>query len=105
MTCKAVQPCPCPCPPIPTCRSVLRTASQTRNTIAEALKPKHLVEGAGPGGREDLLGVLGGRGAVRQRELKVLGKELLDVRAADVVGLGNLNDLEDLEALVLVFVS
>ena len=34
--------------------------------------------------------------AVGQRELEVLGEELLDVRAADVVGLLNLNDLEDL---------
>ena len=34
--------------------------------------------------------------AVRQRELEVLGEELLDVRAADVLGVVDLNDLQDL---------
>lgn len=33
---------------------------------------------------------------MRKRELEVLGGELLDVRPADVVGLLNLDDLEDL---------
>jgi hypothetical protein len=33
---------------------------------------------------------------VGQRELEVLDKELLDVRSANVVGLLELNDLEDL---------
>jgi hypothetical protein len=33
---------------------------------------------------------------VRKRELEVLAEELLDVWAADVIGLLNLNDLEDL---------
>lgn len=33
---------------------------------------------------------------MRQRELEVLLEELLDVRAADGVGLLDLNDLEDL---------
>jgi hypothetical protein len=33
---------------------------------------------------------------VGQRELEVLDEELLDVRSADVVGLLELNDLEDL---------
>jgi len=36
---------------------------------------------------------------VRQRELEVLGEELLDVRAADVVGLGHLDDLQDLHGM------
>lgn len=46
-------------------------------------------------GREDLLA--GGLGdTVRERELEVLGEELLDVWAADVLGLLNLNNLEDL---------
>ena len=34
--------------------------------------------------------------AVRQRELEILGEELLDVRAADVLGVVDLNDLQDL---------
>lgn len=34
-----------------------------------------------------------------QRELEALDKELLDVRAADVVGLLELNNLEDLRLL------
>jgi hypothetical protein len=36
---------------------------------------------------------------VGQRELEVLGEELLDVWSADVVGLLNLNDLENLDGL------
>ena len=32
-----------------------------------------------------------------QRELELLGEELLDVWSADVVGLGDLNDLQDLD--------
>jgi len=34
---------------------------------------------------------------VRQRESEVLGKELLDVRTLDVVGLLELNDTENLD--------
>jgi hypothetical protein len=37
---------------------------------------------------------------VGQRELEALDKELLDVWAADVVGLLDLNNLEDLRLLV-----
>ena len=33
-----------------------------------------------------------------QRELEILGHELLHVRAADVVGLFDLNDLENLQS-------
>lgn len=33
--------------------------------------------------------------AVRKREFQVLGEELLDVWAADVIGLLNFDDLED----------
>lgn len=55
----------------------------------------HLVESRRPLGAEDLLG--GSLvDAVGQGELEVLGEELLDVRAADVVGLLDLDDLEDL---------
>lgn len=39
--------------------------------------------------------------AVGQRELEVLGEELLDVWAADVCGLLDLNDLEDLGGISL----
>lgn len=38
---------------------------------------------------------------VGQRELEVLGKELLEVWAADVIGLLDLNDLEDLHRNLL----
>ena len=57
-----------------------------------------LVESSRPLRREDL--VVLGRCAVRQRELEVLGEELADVRAADVVGLLDLDDLEDLYVIV-----
>ncbi len=40
---------------------------------------------------------------MRKRELEVLGKELLDVRALDVVGLLEFDNLEDLNiALVSI---
>lgn len=58
-----------------------------------------LVEGVGTGSGEDLLAVLGWC-AVRKRKLEVLGEELLDVWAADVVGLLNLDDLEDLQGVL-----
>ena len=64
---------------------------------------KRLVEGVGTGGSEDLLAALRGS-AVRQRELEVLGGELLDVRALDVVGLLELDDAEDLGGEGSVFV-
>ena len=55
----------------------------------------HLVESRRPLGAEDLLG--GGLvDAVGQGELEVLGEELLDVGAADVVSLLDLDDLQDL---------
>ena len=53
-----------------------------------------LVEGSGPLRGEDVLVLRWG--AVRQRELEVLGQKLADVRAADVLGLLDLNDLKDL---------
>ena len=37
---------------------------------------------------------------MRKRELEVLDEELLDVRAADVSGLLDLDDLEDLDELL-----
>jgi len=46
-------------------------------------------------GSEDLLAMLL-VDAVGQRELEALGEELLDIRATDVVGLLDLNDLQDL---------
>lgn len=36
---------------------------------------------------------------VRERELEVLGEELLEVRAADEVGVGDLSNLEDLRVV------
>jgi hypothetical protein len=54
-----------------------------------------LEEGSGASGGEDLAALRGV--AVGQRELEVLGEELLDVGAADVLGLLNLNDLEDVD--------
>lgn len=59
-------------------------------------KTIRLEEGGRAVGREDLLASLRGV-AVGQRELEVLGEELLDVGAADVLGLLNLNDLEDVD--------
>lgn len=53
-----------------------------------------LVEGSRPLRSKDLLVLR--RRAVGQRELEVLGEKLADVRAADVVGLLDLDDLEDL---------
>jgi hypothetical protein len=42
---------------------------------------------------------------VRKGEFKVLGEELLDIWALDVVGLLELNDLEDLfERLVVILI-
>lgn len=38
---------------------------------------------------------------MRKRELEVLGEELLDVWAADVIGLFNLDDLEDLHGVLV----
>ena len=59
-----------------------------------------LCESAGSGGREDFL-ALGC--AVGQREFEVLGDQLLDVGAADSLGVGNLNNLEDLFGLLVHF--
>lgn len=61
----------------------------------------HLVESVRASGGEDLLATLRWC-AVGQRELEVLGGELLDVGSPDVVGLLNLDDLEDLFGQELV---
>jgi hypothetical protein len=62
--------------------------------------PKRNTVRLGESGRtlvgEDLLGGLG-RSTVRERELEVLGKELLDVRAADALAVLDLNNAENLE--------
>ena len=65
-----------------------------RNTLRS--EAGHLVESRRPVGSEDLLAALLGGVAVGQRELEVLGEELLEVGAADVVGLLDLDDLQDL---------
>lgn len=56
------------------------------------------MEGAGPLGDKHLL-CRALRHAVRQRELQVLGDKLLDVWTADIGGLLELDDLEDLFVL------
>lgn len=38
-----------------------------------------------------------------KRELEVLDEKLLDVRATDVISLGDLNDLEDLDNVKYVY--
>jgi hypothetical protein len=58
-------------------------------------RKKRLVESRWSLGREDLSGRIL-LDAVGEGELEVLLEKLLDVRAADVGGLGDLNDLEDL---------
>jgi len=56
---------------------------------------RRLEEGGGAVSGEDLLA--GGLGdTVRKGELEVLGEELLDVGAADILGLLDLDDLDDL---------
>lgn len=62
----------------------------------DAQRTRRLEEGGGASGGEDLLAGLRGV-AVGQRELEVLGEELLDVGTTDVLGLLNLNDLEDVD--------
>ena len=54
-----------------------------------------LVEGSRPLRGEDLLVLR--RRAMREWELEVLGEELADVGAANVVSLLDLDDLEDLQ--------
>lgn len=54
----------------------------------------HLSKGRGTRVSKQLLARVGG--TVGQRELEVLGEELLDVGAADAVNVVDLNNLEDL---------
>lgn len=72
-----------------------------RNTVIHPLSPQipksHLSKGRGPRVSVELLARRGS--AVGQRELEVLGEELLDVRAADAVGVVDLDDLEDLHGV------
>jgi hypothetical protein len=58
-----------------------------------------LEEGGRAVGSEDLLAD-GLGNAVGKGELEVLGEELLDVGAADVLGLLDLDDLDDLQGIV-----
>lgn len=65
-------------------------------TIQCANKEKHAsIESRGPVCGEDLLAGAP-TNTVRKRKFQVLGEELLDVWAANVIGLLNLNDLEDM---------
>jgi hypothetical protein len=57
---------------------------------------RRLEESRWSGSREDLLAAGLLVDTVGERELEALGEELLDVRAADVLGLLNFDDLEDL---------
>jgi len=57
---------------------------------------QRLEEGVGSGRGEDGLAVARSL-AVGQRELELLGEELLDVRSPDVLRLLNLNNLEDVD--------
>jgi hypothetical protein len=59
------------------------------------MTPSHLVESVGASGGKDVLAALGCL-AMGQRELEIFGDELLDVRSPDVLGLLDLDDLEDL---------
>lgn len=61
-------------------------------------KTSHLSKGRGTAVGVQLLAGVGR--AVRQGELEALLDELLDVGAADAVNVGDLDDLEDLQAIV-----
>lgn len=69
-------------------------------SIPENPKTSHLSKGGGTRVRVQLLARVDG--AVGQGELEVLGEELLDVGAADAVGIGNLNNLQDLQETVSI---
>lgn len=60
----------------------------------EIYAPKQLVEGGWGGVLVQLVGL---DDSVRQWELQVLGHELLDVLSLDVLGLGQLNNLQDVD--------
>lgn len=57
-------------------------------------KTSHLSKGGGTRVSEHLLAGVGS--TVGQGELEILGEELLDVRTADAVSVGDLHNLEDL---------
>jgi len=67
-----------------------------RRLLHHQQRSQRLEEGVGARRGEDGLAVARGL-AVRQRELELLGKELLDVRSPDVLGLLDLDDLEDVD--------
>jgi hypothetical protein len=67
--------------------------------LAQLMTSSHLVESVGARGGENILVALGCL-AMGQRELEILGNELLDVRSPDVLGLFNLDNLEDLSRWV-----
>ena len=68
------------------------------STPPKLYPPKHLVEGRWSLFGKDLgAGCLGN--AVRKGEFEILGEELLDVWALDIVALLELDDLEDLFGL------
>lgn len=69
--------------------------SSTHSFYSQTPLTSRLCKGRWPRVSKQLL-ASGLDGAVRQRELEVLGEELLDVGAADVLAVVNLDDLEDL---------
>ena len=68
---------------------------QPLSTTVLLATPTHLCKGRRARVSVQLL-ASGLDGTVGQREFEVLGEELLDVGAADAVGLGDLDDLDDL---------
>lgn len=71
------------------------TESFIRTLLPANPRISHLSEGRRPRVSKQLL-ASGLGGTVRERELDVLAEELLDVWAADAVGLLDLNNLDDL---------
>src|SRR4051794_37958702 len=65
------------------------------NQTIPSPSPTHSVESRWSASGEDLLASSLGN-AVREGEFEILGKELLDVRALDIISLLELEDLEDL---------
>lgn len=71
---------------IATMRSLPPSTNQFRPTLSKSTRS---------GRGEELLG---GTGAVGEREFEVLGNQLLNIWSLNVIGVGELNDLQDLIA-------
>lgn len=77
-----------------------KTISQTPHTAHNTMTP-NLCESGRAGGAENLL-VVEARNTVGKREREILGDQLLDVRALDVLGLLDLNDTENLHSILAI---